>query len=313
MRGAIRVLLFWLGRDDVGGGMISLDVHKALAEEDRWQEEIEVLFGSNPERVPKRVNRWGYGREESVWKRDPATSQVELEQSSFVGYMRHSKEDSIGAVELNERTAKEKRQFWYDAIQTQVFPNKTVSKVYFFSESLDFDYRDLERVSQSYFSRLNEGSPDRVRKFENSTGSYSSPKGFLTSVYCLLKTVVGELDERRVVWREFRLTNRYIHNGRLYNLAISSVKRDKSFRFKDIQNRDLEQTCSVNDVVCVDFRVERFDKRSRHDFRIWITNCGPLRGVPLRITYKPRWWLRLELNLVSEHPNQSTSLQRQIR
>jgi len=65
LRGEVRPFLFWIGRGDVGGGHITVRRTDSLP--GRWSQEIEVLFGSDPARVPQHINRWGYGRESANW------------------------------------------------------------------------------------------------------------------------------------------------------------------------------------------------------------------------------------------------------
>ena len=57
MLGRVRPLLFWISREDVGGAQVT------------WREAAdgvgyELLIGSDPERAPRRINRWGYIGEE---------------------------------------------------------------------------------------------------------------------------------------------------------------------------------------------------------------------------------------------------------
>src|SRR5215467_699376 len=49
MTARVRLLVFWAGKDDVGGGYI----RRGFAAEDRRQELIEVLFGSDPAKAPR--------------------------------------------------------------------------------------------------------------------------------------------------------------------------------------------------------------------------------------------------------------------
>src|SRR5262245_29355360 len=57
----IRPLLFWISREEVGGGYI----RRLDSPADPRLRAIEVLFGSDPARA-KGVNRWGSGSE--VWR-----------------------------------------------------------------------------------------------------------------------------------------------------------------------------------------------------------------------------------------------------
>lgn len=59
VNGKVRMLLFWVGRDDVGGARI------------RWESSpggssFALLAGSNPDRAPNRLNQWVYLREETL-------------------------------------------------------------------------------------------------------------------------------------------------------------------------------------------------------------------------------------------------------
>ena len=49
-----RPFLFWMTRDDVGGARISWSPE---AGPNRW---VEFLVGSDPERAPMAINRWGF-------------------------------------------------------------------------------------------------------------------------------------------------------------------------------------------------------------------------------------------------------------
>src|SRR5262249_47790393 len=57
LSGAARPLLFWISRDNVGGGRMT------------WRQapdgtvSLELLMGSDPARAPFKTNRWGYIRE----------------------------------------------------------------------------------------------------------------------------------------------------------------------------------------------------------------------------------------------------------
>jgi len=81
------MLLLWLGKDSVGGGHIRVARTAKL-------EEIEVLFGSDPTRVPGGINRWGYGRES-------AEIGSGITRTSFVGFMRYSPEQSMEQTRRN--------------------------------------------------------------------------------------------------------------------------------------------------------------------------------------------------------------------
>src|SRR3972149_9999994 len=55
MGGKVRFLLFWVGKDDVGGGYIL----QGQGSEDPSLEAVKLVFGSAPEKAPRRINLWG--------------------------------------------------------------------------------------------------------------------------------------------------------------------------------------------------------------------------------------------------------------
>ncbi len=55
MTARVRLLLFWAGKDDVGGGYI----RRGRLKEEPRKEFFQVLFGSDPAKAPRGINRWG--------------------------------------------------------------------------------------------------------------------------------------------------------------------------------------------------------------------------------------------------------------
>ena len=69
MTARVRLLIFWAGKDDVGGGYI----RRGVSSEDPRLEFIQVLFGSDPAKAPRAINRWGAGTEVS-WHKEPVST-----------------------------------------------------------------------------------------------------------------------------------------------------------------------------------------------------------------------------------------------
>src|SRR5450432_621654 len=100
----VRLLFFWAGKDDVGGGYIRMGVSKT----DPRQELLQVLFGSDPAKAPRAINRWGAGTE-VVWHKDPVvhpTKSDDVTASAFFGFMKSSKGKSVS--EMQDELRKEK-------------------------------------------------------------------------------------------------------------------------------------------------------------------------------------------------------------
>src|ERR1700675_4412089 len=59
MTARVRLLLFWVGKDDVGGGYI----RRGTLTRDPASDVIELLIGSDPVKAPRAINRWGAASE----------------------------------------------------------------------------------------------------------------------------------------------------------------------------------------------------------------------------------------------------------
>src|SRR5262249_39495771 len=103
MTARVRLLVFWAGKDDVGGGYI----RRGRSKEEPRKEFFQVLFGSDPTKAPRAINRWGAGTEVS-WHRNRG-AQVgldDIESSAFFGFMKSSKGKSVS--EMQDELKKEK-------------------------------------------------------------------------------------------------------------------------------------------------------------------------------------------------------------
>jgi hypothetical protein len=89
MTARVRLLFFWAGKDDVGGGYI----RRGISKDHPRQELLQVLFGSDPAKAPRAINRWGAGTE-VVWHREPASDSAKVDDvvaSAFFGFMKASR------------------------------------------------------------------------------------------------------------------------------------------------------------------------------------------------------------------------------
>ncbi len=302
MKGKVRLLFFWVGKDDVGGGHIAIG-RKPDAAPDAWRQDIEVLFGSNPERVPGKINRWGYGREESLWRAAASSSQPDLVRTVFEGFMKHSKEESLSEVQSN---AANENAFLYDGIRSLVEPDAALSEIRTFSSAEDFDYRNSDPIHCGYRKRLEGGPPDKSRQMPNQK-AYQAPFGFLTGVNSMLQSAVKGY-QAGGNWTSQRPSLVYVYNAQKYRLRLKKLKLEGDF---DIplprKDGEPEQNRTFKKVARAEFEIEKLETDYDHEFTIWFPLEGQYQGVPLRIEDKPRWWLRIELNL---DPTRPTTLAR---
>jgi len=243
-----------------------------------------VLFGSNPNRVPGKINRWGYGRESSEWQGSSSGPSILL-SSTFEGFMRHSDEESLS--EVKNRQAED--TFWYDGIQSRVTPDGATAIVHFFSEKKDFDYTQPAGVECGYRRRLKAGPPDRSRQLKKTEFPYPQPFGFLTAVKYLVREVSDRFAKRSPKWAAYRPELSYVYNAKPYEIAISDLEHHREY--------EPAAGWQVKDVIEAEFRVTNLKTQEKHNFSLWFPTTGPLRNIPLKIVDKPRWWLRVELTL----------------
>lgn len=287
MAGRVRVLLFWVGREGVGGGTIAFLQDRGS--DGQITDAVEVLFGSNPKRVPGKINRWGYGRESAQWKGGTSPAQRgTLLASTFEGFMRHSSEESLGEVRSRASKDQAEETFWYDAIQSRVTPEQASATVHIFEEKKDFDYTQPTAVECAYQRRLKAGPPDRSRQLKRTEFSYPAPYGFLTAVKNLVGDVSSRFNSRSPKWSEYRTGFTYLYNAKPYRLDLTDLELHREYTAPGWK---------LKDVIEAEFEITNLKTREEHSFTLWFAASGSLQNVPVKIVDKPRWWLRVELTL----------------
>jgi len=287
MAGRVRLLLFWVGREGVGGGTIALLQKKRS--DGQITDSVEVLFGSDPKRVPGKINRWGYGRESAEWAKGVSTAEGGmLLASTFEGFMRHSDEESLGEVRSKASKDQADTTFWYDGIRSQVTPQDASSTVHIFAEKKDFDYTQPSAVECGYRNRLKAGPADRSRQLKKTEFSYPAPYGFLTAVKSLVADISSPVNRKSPNWSKFRPGLTYLYNAKPYKLDVRNLKLHREF---------VAPGWKLQDVIEAEFEVTNLRTKEGHSFVLWFLASGPLQNVPLKIVDKPRWWLRVELTL----------------
>ncbi len=290
LRGEVRLLLFWVGRDNVGGGRIYLARGVESNSGQFWQEE-EVLFGSNPERVPGKVNRWGYGKERSVWKPAPGGGQ-QLVQSVFEGFMRPT--DDLPANMQDYRKKQEAEgSVLYKSVRSEVNDKEATTEDRFFTDKEDFDYRVPDALLRKYQQNLSSTAPQVRRELSRQAAKYESPAGFLTAIQSLIARVSDEAARNPGGWTGFRTAVRYVYNAKPYRLSVREVTVARNFKLLPTA----PSGAAPENVAEVDFRVENLKEGFTYDFTLWFALSGPMRGLPLRIVHQPKWWLRLRLDI----------------
>ncbi len=286
MRGEVRPFLFWLGRDDVGGGHIT--IRRSQSSPTTCREEVEVLFGSEPERVPGHINRWGYGLETADWVRSAPAGPPRLAGTEFQGIMRHSTESSMSDVVPEKHGAD--AAYLYDVTRSIVLPGLAKQEVRVFTDAEDFRYSSPDRLLAKYRDSLANTPPLRRRELLNAPGTYGEPYGFLSAVAGILDRIEEASAKSPHALRRARPSVVFVYNAAPYQLKVTGIRSPVQFQARDGVLR-------IPNVAAVEFECFNTVKRTRTDFSLWIPLEGELKGLPVRILFQPRWWLRLQLDL----------------
>ena len=190
MAGKIRLVLLWVGRDDVGSGTIrwrGAGEHKA----------IELLIGSDPKRAPGQLNKWGYLVEEMRGR-----------ESSVVGLISQENDDRLSDVKAGMKTRNERRAF--DTVRGHVGAGDGAARVGTLHAPSHLTYHDADTV-------LNDVLADRSLAVKRLARSTEVRPGFLTSLTELLDDSVAKRSRNQRI--------QYIHGDRLYQLRLIESER----------------------------------------------------------------------------------------
>src|SRR5688500_4423087 len=255
MAGKIRVLLLWVGRDDVGSGII------------KWRgggndKAIELLIGSDPKRAPSQLNKWGY-----------LVEQMRAGESSVVGLISQEHEDRLSDVKADLTRRKDLRAF--DTIRGYAATAEGTARVGTLYAPSHLTYHDADAVLKDVLADTSL-AVKRVARRGNVR------PGFLTSLTELIDaSIVKNTDNGRI---------QYIHGDRLFEVRL--LETTPLARFE----RDGRVWANV---IRGRFETGEAGNRSGTRFELVYGASGALTGIPILISYQPKWWLQVDLVLNS--------------
>lgn len=189
----VRPLLFWIRRDNVGAGRIRW----ATAPHGR---SLELLIGSDPDRVPMRINRWGYIGEFTR----PGEADV-------IGVMTETEETTVEEAQRNLDSAG--AQHVYRAMRTQIRDGSSLTTLFGLMFPRTVTYRAVDDVRQQMVDK--EGTTRKVPV------PHGVDHGFLTSVSFLVDTSVALHHAGSLPGR---LKRHFLYANMLYELRLESSK-----------------------------------------------------------------------------------------
>src|SRR5512143_3565292 len=121
---AIRPLFFWIGKANVGGAQI---VWRADGDALKG---YELLLGSDPARAPRRINRWGWVREDA-----------DTSGATMFGVMNRSEDDSLDQAKSS--LGKGKDGYFFKLIRARVENGSARAESTTVFAPQDFTFRQL--------------------------------------------------------------------------------------------------------------------------------------------------------------------------
>jgi hypothetical protein len=279
----IRLLLFWAGLDDVGEGYIRIGKASGAPGEQVFQ----VLFGSDPAKAPRAINRWGAGTEvlRGEGPDDPKAS------SAFLGFMKSSKGQSVGGMQQELARENSGGQHAFEGIISRVDDNRAIAATVPFISAKDFTLHQYSEAETAALNQLEAGQDRKIKHLEGaSQEGCERASGFLSTVEQLIDDAVDGKPTPASLC--------YVYNARLYTATLLSVRPvgEKTIHYALREGgRDVDYT--QRNLREARFLVTNHESGGKSAFDVLLGTEGSLRGVPLQINYEPNWWFQIILNL----------------
>jgi hypothetical protein len=262
VNGRVRpLLLFWIGRNDIGNARVTWRANG------RGRHTLELLVGSDPARAPRKINRWGYLREEFT----PDGADV-------LGVMKASNEETLD--EATTRVASEQDGVsTFKAVRTTIRDRRALGGTITLTVPNSLTYHELDTVLA-----MIPAEPSVVKSTAVPHGVMS---GFLVAMETMLRASIEPCLKRagRTVQ-----PIAYLYNQKLYDLSMRSCSPRAELR---------TAAATYADVIDGRFQVRNRISTEVTSFAVTYGTAGELSGQPVRIEFRPRWWIEVELLL---HP-----------
>jgi hypothetical protein len=272
MSAGIRPLLFfWIRAGNVGGARI------LWRDGEDGRRGYELLIGSDPRRAPRRINRWGWERED-----------LGPEGATLFGLMRKTDENSLD--EAKAELGREGRGgYVYKVIRSSVADHRVRAENTLLRVPHDYSYRDLAEL-QALAASAPAAAP-RVRQADLPQGTWP---GFLFAVADLIDRAVAAAVPPSAPPRLLSdVATTFTFNAALYDLRLRSTQWLDAATYG---GRRYER------LVRLDLEHHNREKKTRERFVVVCATDGPLARVPVFIEYQPKWWFKAQGVLDESEP-----------
>ena len=256
---AIRPLFFWVGASNVGGARI---VWRSDGGEGRG---YELLLGSDPARAPRRINRWGWAREDS----DAAGATMQ-------GLMNRSEDDSLDQAKAS--LGRGTNGYFFKLIRARIEDGRSQAESSTIFAPDDYNYRQLDDLL-----RFAEAAKPVVRARAGRLPPGTQP-GLLFALAELVRAGVAAARTPGSAGPWPRSVQ-FAFNSGLYDLAVASWERIERARYG---SRSYER------LVRLEFESRNREKGTTERFVLACGTEGALAGVPVFVRYQPKWWFKVE-------------------
>jgi hypothetical protein len=262
MTARVRPFLVWITREDVGGARLKWSRTPGAGTR------LELLVGSDPARAPRSINRWGFISESTLGG-----------VTSLTGIMTETDDGAIDRARSG--TANATNGHVFRAMQSMVRGGRATTSFSRLVFATELTYRDYGTLLQ------------RLPSPQSSTTRLDVPPnvdpGFLTAMDALMRESAERQREASPGASPARgLRREYVYMGKMYDLTL--------------QRAEFLPDAIVNGRSCGPSVDGEFEIRNRTTgvitgFRMVYSIAGPESGTPLRIVYRPRWWIELDLRI----------------
>ena len=257
------LLLFWIGRSNVGDAIVT---RAAAPLETRYS----LLIGSDPDRAPRRINRWGYIQE-----------TIRGDAAAVVGLMTESDEESVEEAEHNLRR-EGSGVHTFKVIHAAIDGERSRSVVTAVGAPADYSFRQVQAVLALAEDGGTAGQ-SRVVRLPQGTRP-----GFLSA---LAEIIHAQAVSARAGALHTGSPLTYVYHGKLYELRATSVQ------FKPTFEVDSSRYARV---VSGQFATKNLTDGEQTRFGLSYALDGRLAEVPLAVSYQPRWWMQVDLALADD-------------
>jgi hypothetical protein len=259
------LLVFWISKSNIGDAM-------TLRRQDGVEREYSLLIGSDPERAPRKINRWGYIDEET---RGP--------NATVTGLMTQSDEDSIEQAEAN--IAKREGERIFKVIHGSIVADQAQSVVTSVPAPSNYSFHRVDTLLDLARRDPRDGRTRSVKLMPDTR------PGFLFALADLIREHVKEWKSTQRVGAGAPVA--YVYHGKIYQLRATRVQMHSAVK---------TGSAVYPHAIASQFEIKNTVTGEITRFSMTYGTEGSVAEVPLTASFQPKWWLEVEIALDDSTP-----------